>query len=151
MALKLYREYCLKFYLNARHYVILNGKQGEVHPHTWEFSARIRTGLGSFVEFNVFERGIHAFLDAYQNQLLNEVEPFSTVVPTTENMVEYFGEQFYTIIARAGGVLRSLEGSETPSRSYIVDFSAQREKENRFAEYKMFSGFVDSVLDDILP
>ena len=37
MATRLYREYKFKFYLNANHYIIINGKNGQTHPHTWEF------------------------------------------------------------------------------------------------------------------
>lgn len=38
MAVKLYREYRIKFYLNMRHYIIIDGKKGEIHPHTREFA-----------------------------------------------------------------------------------------------------------------
>lgn len=30
-----FREYKFKFYLNANHFIVINGKEGEVHPHTW--------------------------------------------------------------------------------------------------------------------
>lgn len=36
MALQLNRTYRFKFYLNANHYIIINGVEGETHPHTWE-------------------------------------------------------------------------------------------------------------------
>ena len=55
MAVKLYREYRIKFYLNMRHYIIIDGKKGEIHPHTWEFALDIKFGRSSFVEFNIFE------------------------------------------------------------------------------------------------
>ena len=51
MAVKLYREYRIKFYLNMRHYIIIDGKKGEIHPHTWEFALDIKFGRSSFVEF----------------------------------------------------------------------------------------------------
>ena len=38
MAVNMYREYRLKFYLNMRHYIIINEVKGETHPHTWEFA-----------------------------------------------------------------------------------------------------------------
>ena len=66
MAVKLYREYRIKFYLNMRHYIIINGNKGETHPHTWEFALDIKFGRSSFVEFNIFEKGITDFLDKYQ-------------------------------------------------------------------------------------
>ena len=34
MAVNMYREYRLKFYLNMRHYIIINEVKGETHPHT---------------------------------------------------------------------------------------------------------------------
>ena len=98
MERELYREYNIKFYLNARHYIIINGRQGEVHPHTWEFALNIRFGRSSFVEFNVFEKGISTYLAPYQNKVLNEVEPFNAILPTLENMVDYFANEFYDII-----------------------------------------------------
>ena len=70
MAVKLYREYRIKFYLNMRHYIIINGNKGETHPHTWEFALDIKFGRSSFVEFNIFEKGITDFLDKYQNKVL---------------------------------------------------------------------------------
>ena len=41
MALQLNRTYRFKFYLNANHYIIINGVEGETHPHTWEFTIDI--------------------------------------------------------------------------------------------------------------
>ena len=54
MATRLYREYKFKFYLNANHYIIINGKNGQTHPHTWEFVFYIMKSEGEFVLFNKF-------------------------------------------------------------------------------------------------
>ena len=43
MAVNMYREYRLKFYLNMRHYIIINEVKGETHPHTWEFALDIKS------------------------------------------------------------------------------------------------------------
>ena len=82
MSVKLYREYRLKFYLNARHYIIINGSKGDIHPHTWEFAVNIRFGRSSFVEFNTFEKGIADYLARFQNKVMNEEEPINTILPT---------------------------------------------------------------------
>lgn len=148
MGMRLYREYQLKFYLNARHYIIINGSQGDTHPHTWEFSLNIRIGRDSFTQFNTFERGINAFLARYQNQLLNEVAPFDGILPTVENMTDYFSQEFYRIIHDVGGDLRRIEASETPTRSYILNLEAGAEADRE--EPDMLSDLVDSVLEDIL-
>lgn len=114
------RTYRLKFYLNAQHYIIMGGKRGETHPHTWEFALTIGMTGHEFVPFSTFEGKVNAFLAPYQNQVLNEVAPFDTVLPTLENLVEEFAEALRSIIAEAGGVLVELEGSEGPTRSYGV-------------------------------
>lgn len=152
MAIKLYREYRLKFYLNARHFVIFNGKRGEVHPHTWEYALNIRLGRDSFVEFNVFEKAISSYLEQYQNQTVNDIDPFNSIMPTLENMVDYFGEQFYRIVHDMGGMLMRIEASETPTRSYILDMSEDDGNRELAEEQQknMLSNIIDEVLDEII-
>lgn len=153
MEIELYREYRIKFYLNARHYIIINGKRGEVHPHTWEFALNIKFGRSSFVEFNVFEKGISQYLAPYQNQIMNEVEPFDAILPTLENMVDYFAEEFYRIIHEIGGILIRIEASETPTRSYILNISESPTviEQNEKIEKQVMADVVDAVLDEIVP
>lgn len=153
MEIELYREYRIKFYLNARHYIIINGKRGEVHPHTWEFALNIKFGRSSFVEFNVFEKGISQYLAPYQNQIMNEVEPFDAILPTLENMVDFFAEEFYRIIHEIGGILIRIEASETPTRSYILNISESPTviEQNEKIEKQVMADVVDAVLDEIVP
>lgn len=152
MDVELYREYKIKFYLNARHYIIINGNRGEVHPHTWEFALNIKFGRSSFVEFNIFEKGISAYLAPYQNKIMNEIEPFHAILPTLENMVDYFAEDFYRIIHDIGGILTRIEASETPTRSYVLNLAEDREKaeENQEIEQQVISDVMDAVLDQIV-
>ena len=116
-------KYKFKFYLNASHYIIINGKQGEAHPHTWEFILDVVLPNSEFVQFSVYERTIEAFFATYQNQTMNDVAPFDTIIPTLENMVEYFGDAISQRIREAGGQLEQIEGSETPTRSYIISYN----------------------------
>lgn len=152
MSVRLYREYKLKFYLNARHYIIINGKNGETHSHTWEFALNIKFGRTSFVQFNIFEKGISDYLARYQNKVLNEEEPFDTILPTVENMVDYFADIFYQIIHDIGGVLTQIEASETPTRSYILNLEATGEDSARSkeADDAILSDVMDAVLDQIV-
>lgn len=148
--IKLYREYRLKFYLNARHYIIINGEKGEVHPHTWEFALRIKFGHDGFVQFGTFERGVEEYLAKYQNTVMNENEPFDSVMPTLENIADFFSGEFYRIIKDIGGKLVVIEASETPTRSYILNL----EEEDDFSgtvvasDDSVIKGIVDKVLDD---
>ncbi len=152
MGINLYREYRLKFYLNARHYIIINGHKGDAHPHTWEFTLYIRFGRSSFEEFNTFERGISSYLAPFQNALMNEKEPFDTIMPTLENMTDYFSKEFYRVIHDVGGILVQIEASETPTRSYVVNLTEQEgnEERNRDTEKKIRADVMDAVLDNII-
>lgn len=122
---KLLCKYKFKFYLNASHYIIINGKQGEAHPHTWEFILDVVLPNSEFVQFSVYERTIESIFATYQNQVMNEVPPFDTVIPTLENMVESFGEIVRERIQAVGGQLEQIEGSETPTRSYIISYAQE--------------------------
>ena len=148
---RLFREYRLKFYLNGNHYVIIGNHRGETHPHTWEFTINILVGRESFVQFRYFEQGVEELLAPYQNRVLNEIDPFNGIVPSLENMVEFFGNRIQEIVKGVGGRLLSIEGSETPTRSYIINMN------NAFDSFEMEAyteevkrSVIDAVLDDIL-
>ncbi len=115
-------KYKFKFYLNASHYIIINGKQGEAHPHTWEFILDVVLPNSEFVQFSVYERTIESFFATYQNQTINDLAPFDAIIPTLENMVEYFGDAIRERIQAVGGQLEQIEGSETPTRSYVISY-----------------------------
>ncbi len=152
MRVMISREYKFKFYLNITHFIIINGKEGQVHPHTWEFTVHIKKITNEFLQFNVFEKAIEEYLIPYQNTLLNSVEPFDRIVPTLEHVSDYFGEQFQKIIREIGGELLWMESSETPTRSYVIDYEEDEgvcdaSVTNR---KKGVSHVVDSVISDIL-
>lgn len=152
MGVRLNREYRIKFYLNARHFIIINGHKGAVHPHTWEMVLDIRFGRSSFVEFRTFEQGISGYLAKFQNQVMNDIAPFDTILPTLENIVDVFAEDFYTIIHDIGGVLTRIEASETPTHSYILNLSEHDENAKLSGEtdQKIASDVMDAVLDEIV-
>lgn len=51
-----------------------------------------------------------------------------------------------------GGMLTSVEASETPTRSYIVDISEQDRNAllNKKADERIMSDVMDAVLDEII-
>lgn len=120
MAKRMVRELRLKFYLNAYHYITIKGERGETHPHTWEFVVSFRIPDASFVPFYEFERGIAAFLEPYDGKVLNETDTFRDVLPTLEGIVETFLPEFDRILSAVGGRLLSVEGSESPTRTYVL-------------------------------
>lgn len=152
MAADYIREYELKFYLNAQHYVVFDGHKGQEHPHTWEFTLTIQVPAGSLIPFSAFEHGINEYLAPYQNQVMNELSPFDTVMPSLESMVEEFVRPFEDIVSRAGGVLVCLKGSEGPTRSYILRVissadAAQDAREAQAATERVIDGIVGEAFE----
>lgn len=126
MAHSVKRTYCFKAYLNASHFVSFNGNKGEVHPHTWQFSAQILLhGAGEPKPFGVYEKAIDAVFEPYQNTVVNEVVPFDAIMPTLESLVEVFGEKVSAVAEELGGRLVEFEGSETPARSYLLTYGPE--------------------------
>ena len=152
MERKLFREYRFKFYVNASHSIIINGRQGAVHPHTWEFTVLVLIQREGFHEFTDYERAVERFFSRFQNRTINDVEPFNVISPTLENIVEYFGDTLRDIMREKGGELVQIEGSETPSRSYIISYEHSPDfltSVNATAE-ESISSILDHVLDDML-
>ena len=108
--------------LNASHFVVFDGKKGNVHPHTWEFVATVYTTGDNIVKFTEPENLIMKVFEPYQNQVLNHVEPFSAIIPSLENMTEFFASQISEAVRPIEYHLRRFEGSETPVRTYGVRF-----------------------------
>ena len=148
----LFREYKFKFYLNASHSIIINGKQGEVHPHTWEIGLDILVQRNAFTEFNEYEKVAHEFFDTYQDKVLNEVKPFDTLMPTLENIVDYFGEELSHRMKEVGGTLMRIEGGETPTRSYVVSYLRDENFITSVGEdtQKALDHAIDDLLDRVL-
>lgn len=116
------RIYRFKFYLNASHYVFFNGHQGETHPHTWEFALKIQVDGSSLTQFSDYEDAISVVFEPYQNKNINEIDPFDALPPTLENLVEVFGARLSDTVGNMNAKLLEFEGSETPTRSYMVSY-----------------------------
>ncbi|MCI9136484.1 MAG: 6-pyruvoyl tetrahydrobiopterin synthase [Lachnospiraceae bacterium] len=134
------------------HYIVINGKQGQTHPHTWEFIVTMIVTGDEFVEFRTFENLIEQYLDKYQNQILNTIEPFDIIVPTIENVTDHFNDELQDLLREHGGELVSMEGSETPTRSYIVSHRNDPEFIEQVGrkQTEQISGVVKYVVDQII-
>lgn len=146
------REYKFKAYLNCSHFIIINGKEGQVHPHTWEFTICVTRSGSDFIQFNAFEKAIENFIAPYQNRIVNEIPPFDKVVPTLENVSDYFGENLRKIIRDIGGEVILMESSETPTRSYVLDYEDELDFKQSMEQNRqeVTEQIIDSVLDEII-
>lgn len=115
-----HRQYKFSFYLNANHAIYINGKQGQHHPHTWQISLYVVKITEAFVMFHQVERAVEEFFSQYQDQDINQCDPFQDVNPTLENMSEIFFERIQEVLNKLGWMAFTMEVSETPARSYIL-------------------------------
>lgn len=149
---KVIREYKFKFYLNANHYIIIDGKEGQIHPHTWEFMITIMRDSQTFVQFDEFEKEIDKYFNKYQNRVINEISPFDVKIPTLENMSDYFIQDIRDIVKNLGGELVKMESSETPTRSYIISFEEDEQflKDMEKNSEETMDRIIDSVVDSLI-
>ena len=143
-----YDEYRFKFYLNANHYIYIDGIKGQNHPHTWEIILEVAQQINGFVQFHEMEREIESYLVKYQDKQINEIEPFNAVNPTLENICIELKKAFAKIISKMGWKLLKIEISETPTRSYIIDFSDEIEDKIQMEDDINLE--IDNLLNKIL-
>lgn len=103
------------------HFIIIDGKPGEVHPHTWEIIISVISDQDKMTPFANIERKMDEIMKRYQDQLLNNCAPFDTIVPTVENAAKYFFGFIQDNIIQEGWILLMLELSETPTRSFVIN------------------------------
>lgn len=115
-------QYKYKFFLNAMHYVTIDGKKGEAHSHCFEIVVDIAAVDDTkFTMFKDIEQKMEAILEPYQNKLLNDVHPFDEMNPIIENICQVFKRAFIKELYELGWTLICIEISESPSRSYILN------------------------------
>ena len=132
-----YRQYTFTFYLNMSHAIYIEGKRGEVHPHTWELTLHLLYMQENFIAFHILEERIEQYMAKYQDVCLNDVAPFDKVNPTLENCCEHFKNDLKDILNKEGWLLLMIEIRETPTRAYVTE-------ENQFLE-----AFSNKLLEQI--
>lgn len=140
-----YNQYRFKFYLNASHSIYLKGTLGQEHPHTWEITLNTVKLKNNFIIFNDIEKSIEKYLSKYQDSYLNNIAPFTTLNPTLENICEYLKNEFQNLLFENGWLLLSMEISETPTRSYIIDISDEADYNKVFEDEEEDNSHLDII------
>lgn len=113
--------YRFKFYLNARHSVIFNGKSSNVHPHTWEVAVSFGSDAADTVNFTVFEKELEKYFLNYEGKYLNELDAFKGVNPTMENIGKRLYGDIKELVDGKNLNFERVEISENPTRTYIIE------------------------------
>lgn len=142
-----YSQYKFKFYLNASHAIYINGIMGQRHPHTWEITIHVLKEREEFIEFSDLEKKIEVWMKQYQDRLLNEVPPFDKINPTMENCCDYFKDALKNILHSEGWLLLTIEMSETPTRSYVINlFDTEEEAEAEYNSETLAGDILNNIL-----
>lgn len=112
--------YKFNFYLNAKHMVLINGEESDIHPHTWEIKILIVCKNGVYVEFSKFENLIENYFHQFEGKILNDFEIFHKLNPSMENIGKVFLKDINQLLEKHKFSLKSLEISENPTRNFII-------------------------------
>jgi 6-pyruvoyltetrahydropterin/6-carboxytetrahydropterin synthase len=84
--------------LSAAHQLI--GYQGScrrIHGHNWTIKVQVGTHelneVGIGYDFREMKRLVKGIVDNYDHQFLNEIPPFDTINPTSENLAQIIFEK----------------------------------------------------------
>ena len=101
------------------------GKCQRLHGHNWTVEARVcgreLDRLGMLIDFKLLKTELNRVLDELDHRYLNELDAFSTINPTAENLARYIFEQLAAseIFKSEAARLLSIKVNESP-RSGVV-------------------------------
>ena len=79
------------------------GKCKNVHGHTWYIEVVIKgkhlDNTGILIDFSDLKELVRDLIKPFDHQLLNEIAPFDTVNPSSENLAKYFYYEMKKILS----------------------------------------------------
>lgn len=129
-----FKGHLYKFNMNASHSVLINGKRGTSHSHTFLISLFVETKSEEFMIYDSVEKIVNNFLSMYSGKELNEFEAFYKVEPTLENIGDFLFEELRKILKENNISILRLEISEIPTRVYIINCNDKKNIEQNDTE-----------------
>jgi len=116
----------LDTFFNARHFVIIDGKRGEEHTHSYRLQIRCASekldGNSNLIaDFSVFREAVQRVVRVYNNALLNGLPPFERLQPTTEVLTAVLFQQFERMLAQVNLMLISITLWESPDEGVTYE------------------------------
>ncbi len=112
----------------AAHYLRgYRGKCEKMHGHHFRVVARLRArqldGIGIAYDFTVLRDQLAQILARFDHTCLNEVAPFDTINPTSENIASTVFGELHGLLNRDGVTVTSVQVWESPRSSvtYFLD------------------------------
>lgn len=108
-------------FFNAQHQVTVSGIEGELHPHSWRVSVKLRQqSLGEdhlLLGFADAKKILRGEISWFEGKVLNHLPQFSEIPPTTENMAALLFKNLRVTLRGKNVALESVRVWETPTNS----------------------------------
>lgn len=117
---KLQQTYKVKAYVNASHAMRWANGVGQKHNHTWELICEIKSLEDKMIVFKDIDTVIKSVTSIISGKYLNDLQEFSEVNPSLENLTEFLFSQLNQELKKIGGQLIRLEVGESPTHSYVI-------------------------------
>lgn len=112
----------LDTFFNARHSVVINGRQGPIHDHSYRLQVRCRSNTlersnHTVAVFHVINDTVEQIARVYNNRLLNDLPPFRVLQSTSECLSAVLFQQIQRALAAYAIHVVSVTIWESPTRS----------------------------------
>lgn len=84
------------------------GKCANIHGHTWRVEVTLKgenlNGIGLLVDFSEVKKIVREVTEAFDHKLINDIEPFDRVNPSSENLARYVYDEIKKRLSSYEGV-----------------------------------------------
>jgi 6-pyruvoyltetrahydropterin/6-carboxytetrahydropterin synthase len=106
-------------HFDAAHYLReYNGKCENLHGHRYKVVANLKTGaldeIGLAYDFTVLKQEIDEILERFDHTCLNDVEPFTSINPSSENIASTICSELKVRLNEQTAEIESIEVWESP-------------------------------------
>jgi 6-pyruvoyltetrahydropterin/6-carboxytetrahydropterin synthase len=106
-------------HFDAAHYLReYNGKCENLHGHRYKIVANLRTDkldeTGMAFDFTVLKRNVDEILERFDHKCLNDIEPFTTINPSSENIASAIYGELKPHIEGHIAIIESIQVWESP-------------------------------------
>lgn len=93
----------------------------DLHGHNWKIEVYVTSdGLnepGVVIDFRILKKHVGVILETLDHKFLNELEPFKTRNPSSENIARYVAEQLAALVKDKGISVSRVTAWESESAS----------------------------------
>ena len=115
-----YYELSIDTFFNSSHMVVIKGRKGPLHTHSYRLSVHCRSKSISgqeqvIVDYTTLRDRINRVARAYNHQYLNDLPPFKQLKSTTENLTSVLFQQLKRAMKGLPVELASITVWESPT------------------------------------